>query len=647
MRLSRRPKLGLGLVGLIGGMLAFLSVVPLGQAEETIALTANHSDAVTEIASQGTASASRPLRMQIYLAARNQAQLDELSDQLQDPTSPQYHHWLTPAQFAQRFGPTDEDVAEITQWLTAQGFTVTFASASQRRIAFTGDVGTAQAAFQVRMASSRDGKKFGNVDDPQVPASLAPKISHLAGLDNLHGNLWNTLVPNPPSILGPPSIPLFGPPDIQNFSDETPLLTASPTPFDGTGQCIAVSEGSDVDQASLTEFNTLFALPAFTQGVNFDSVFPDGSPGAPGSSGGSQPYGEALLDIEYAHGLAPGAEVVLYAANAGTLVPDPVQPLVDTVTAIVNDTTHNCKQVAISWAQCGEPSSFYTTLSGLFQQGAAEGESIFVATGDLGTAAPALGSCLVPPVPHKKNIEENAASPFVTAVGASMFPATYDGNGNDTSTIADTTQTVWDFSINIDNFFISKGASTGGYSKVFPIPSWQQKTRGITGKFRAVPDLVLGGGNIGGSLTEKLLKNNKAKIIGSDFHAPGFWECFDQGLVGGTGTPTGVVCSITGGTSIVPPQYSAIFAIINQKSGAVGGQGLINPNLYAMAKANLKNPKAVGLIDVLTKNNAYAPVPGLAAHKGFDLASGWGAVDINQFVNSYIAFVPTTAGVAP
>ena len=203
MRLSLRSKLGLGLVGLMGGLLALLSLVPLGQAEETVALTANHSDAVAEIASQGTAAASRPLNMQIYLAARNQAQLDELSDQLQDPTSPQYHHWLTPAQFAQRFGPTDEDVAEITQWLNAQGFTVTFASASQRRIAFTGNVGTAQAAFQVRMASSRDGKKFGNVDDPQVPASLAPKISHLAGLDNLHGNLWNTLVPNPPSLSDP------------------------------------------------------------------------------------------------------------------------------------------------------------------------------------------------------------------------------------------------------------------------------------------------------------------------------------------------------------------------------------------------------------------------------------------------------------
>jgi hypothetical protein len=77
----------------------------------------------------------------------------------------------------------------------------------------------------------------------------------------------------------------------------------------------------------------------------------------------------------------------------------------------------------------GEPTSFYTNLDSIFQQGAMEGKSIFVATGDLGTAAPKLGSCVVPPKPSTANIEENAGSPHVTAVGASMFQATYDDDG--------------------------------------------------------------------------------------------------------------------------------------------------------------------------------------------------------------------------
>ena len=638
MRSTLKRQFWLSLTTLAAVALTFLFVLPAARGEGVVALTANHPDAVSEIASQGTAPAYRPLKMEIYLAARNQAQLDKLSEEQQDQASPQYHHWLTPAEFSQRFGPTEADVSQITQWLKAQGFSVTFASAQQRRIAFTGDVATAQNAFLVHIAQSSDGKRFGNVEDPQVPESLAPKISYLAGLDNLHATIWNFTIPDPPYNNNGFTGPLFGPPDIQTFSDEKPLLTAIP-PLDGTGQCIAVSEGSDVDLASLNEFNTIFSLPTLT-GSNFVSVFTSNPPPEPpGNNGGGQPYGEAILDVEYAHGLAPGAKIVFYAADASTGAADPADNLVGTISAIVSDTTNNCKSVAVSWAQCGEPSSFFTNLSSIFQQGASEGESIFVATGDLGTAAPSPGNCLVPPVPRKKNIEENAASPFVTAVGASMFQPDYDTSGNDTSTDADTVQQVWNFGLTSNlSFFRGQAASTGGYSKVFAQPTWQNKTTGISGKFRAVPDLVLGGGNLGGKENIRVPKKGNIKITGSLYDAPGFWECLDLGLDQGGGAGSGTVCTLTGGTSIVPPQYAAIFAIINQKTASANGQGLINPNLYAMAKANLKNLKGVGIIDILSKNNAYTPVPGYGAHKGFDPASGWGAIDINQFVISFTSF---------
>lgn len=641
MRLEMRVGTLLSQLGVLFGLLL---VSPTAHGEGMVPLTGNHPDAVSQIASQGNAPGYRPLKMQIYLAPSNQAQLDQLSEEQQDPSSPQYHHWLTPAEFNQRFGPTAADVTAISQWLKGQGFTVTFSSAQQRRIAFTGNVATAQAAFQVQIAESSDGKRFGNVEDPQLPASFAPKISYLAGLDNLHSNVWNTDIADPPYNNNGFDSPLFGPPDIETFSDETPSLTA------GTGECIAVSEGSDVDQASLTEFNTIFSLPAFS-GSNFVSVFPpDPSfPGGaappaepPGSDGAGQPYAEAILDVEYAHGLAPGAEIVFYASDAGTGAADPADDLVDTISAIVNDSNHHCLSVAVSWAQCGEPSSFFTNLSGIFQQGTVEGQTFFVATGDLGTAAPSPGNCDVPPVPRHQNIEENAASPYVTAVGASMFQPTYDSAGNDTSTDADTTQYVWDYSLTSNfSFFHGAGASTGGYSKVFPRPTWQNKVAGISGKFRAVPDLVLGGGNLGGKENIEVPKKGKIKVTGSLYDAPGFWECLDLGYDQGEGTSEGPSCTLVGGTSIVPPQYAAIFSIINQKTG--GGQGFINLKLYAMAQANLKDLKAVGIIDILSKNNAYAPEPGYSAHKGFDPASGWGSIDIDQFITSFIAFsVPAT-----
>jgi subtilase family serine protease len=380
-------------------------------------------------------------------------------------------------------------------------------------------------------------------------------------------------------------------------------------------------------------------LPAFVAGTNYFAVFPDGQPSAPGIDDGGQPYGEAMLDVEYAHGIAPGASIVLYAGDAGNSAPAPAQTLVDTVSAAVADTTHHCASIAISWAQCGEPASFYQNLDTIFARGASEGQSIFVATGDVGTAAPSPGSCTFPPKPAKPNILENAGSPNVTAVGASMFTAAYDSNGNVTSTLANTKQNVWKFARVSKKipFLAAAGASTGGYSSIFARPIYQSGVAGITGTKRAVPDIVLGGGNLGGTATVTE-KGNSIVITGNIGPAPNFWECFDSGLVAGSGVTRGYECQTTGGTSIVPPQFAGIFAIAAQKGGKL--QGLINPQLYAMAKANLKTPSAVGLVDITTGTNAYAPVAGKPAKKGFDLASGWGSIDINQFVTSFITFVP-------
>jgi subtilase family serine protease len=612
----------------LSALLLFFTAAP-SRAESFTPLVGDHPDAAADLAAQETTVPTyQPLQMEVYLNPRNEAQLEQLLQDQQDPKSPQYHKFLTPDEYDQQFGPSDDDVAQVSDWLTTQGFTVTGGSAHDRRIAFTGDVATAQVAFLVHFAGSRDGTIYANVDDPQIPEELAPKISYLSGLDNINHNNWNTLLPDPPNT-GGITTPHFGPTDIRTFYNEGPLLSAS---LNGNGQCIAVSEGSDVDQASLKTFNDAFGLPEFTPGTNYFSVFPDGSPGTPGSQSGAPAYSEALLDIEYAHGLAPGASIVLYAANAGTSASNPVQALVDTAIAATSDKVHHCHTVAISWAQCGEPSSFYTNLEkNAFMPGAALGQSIFVATGDVGAAACASKS--------KPAIEENAGSDFVTAVGASMFQATYDSNNKDLSTDANTKESVWNINLNILNFFIHKAASTGGYSKVFPLPSWQKGV--VTGKFRAVPDLVLGGGDLGGTLTEtENKKTGKPIIKGNDFAAPGFWECYDQGLASNSNTATGPICTTTGGTSIVPPQYAAIFAIINQKTAAPMGQGLINPKLYEMAEKNKKNPAQAGILDITTGNNTFGTVKGYAAKKGFDVASGWGAIDFTNFVNAFAAFTP-------
>jgi subtilase family serine protease len=182
----------------LAAAIVFLAAVP-SRAETAAALAGNHPDAVADLATAGTAPAAyQPLQMEIYLKPRNQAQLDQLLQDQQDPTSPQYHKFLTPTEYDQQFGPTDADVAEVSSWLTSQGFSVTHASAHDGRLSFSGDVATAQSAFSVQISASQDGKSFGNLNDPQLPASLAAKISHLSGLDNLHATAWNAVIDDPP-----------------------------------------------------------------------------------------------------------------------------------------------------------------------------------------------------------------------------------------------------------------------------------------------------------------------------------------------------------------------------------------------------------------------------------------------------------------
>jgi subtilase family serine protease len=301
-----RRSTGIGAAAIVTTALAVLLCVAGGpaHAEKPVSLPDGLAEAATELAAEGRAPRSRALQMQVYLQPRNRAQLDRLLDALQDPDSPHYRRFLSASEYEARFAPAQQDVDAIRGWLERAGFRVTHASAAEARVAFQGTVATAERTFGVRIAGSRNGRWFGNLDAPQVPASLAGKIAHLSGLDNLSASRMNTKIPEP--FNNQLSEGHFGPPDVWTYYNSKGLLDAG---VDGSGQCIAVLNGSDVDQESLAMFNTFFGLPPFTQGVNYDVVYPDGAPGIapPLSNGVSEAYSEAVLDVEWSHGIAPGA----------------------------------------------------------------------------------------------------------------------------------------------------------------------------------------------------------------------------------------------------------------------------------------------------------------------------------------------------
>ena len=332
-----------------------------------------------------------PLELTIVLGLRNQAALEQLLADQQDPASPRYRQWLTPQEFASRFGPTDKQAGLVADWLKGEGFDVTSVNPVARTIKARGDAETAERAFSTTLIS--DGVSFANTTDPSIPAQFDGLVVSIMGLDNMHAAVpagLHRIAPPPrsstrrkletlaladvggsssESALPTPaaeeaSSTAFGPIDVETFYDESPLLnagnTGSPSP-----DCIALDEDSNYLPSAVTLYDSTFGLAP----AAITNVYPDG--GTPGRTGDEV---ETLLDIEYAHASAPGTPIHPYIGSV----------LYDAIQQSVTDGT--CGAISISFIFCGESSSFYTGLDTLFQQAATQGQSVFIASGDWGAA---------------------------------------------------------------------------------------------------------------------------------------------------------------------------------------------------------------------------------------------------------------------
>ena len=138
---------------------------------------------------RGTAPADLPMQqMQLVLtrSAAQQADLERLVAAQQDPSSPDYHRWLTPEQFGQRFGASDEDVQKITGWLELNGFHVDRVANGRNLIEFTGSASQVDNAFhtQIHRYMVNGQSHWANASDPEIPAALAGVVAGVATLHN-------------------------------------------------------------------------------------------------------------------------------------------------------------------------------------------------------------------------------------------------------------------------------------------------------------------------------------------------------------------------------------------------------------------------------------------------------------------------------
>jgi len=560
--------------------------------------------------------------------AAQQADLNQLLADQQNPASPNFHVWLTPEQYGDRFGLSPADLAQVVDWLRRSGFRVSGSASARNWVAFDGTVDAVQRVFHTEIHNYRvNGEThFANSEAPAVPAAIAPLVSGIAGLDDFlptpAARQMNVPAHGSPKFNNSNGVHILAPDDYATIYDINPLYKAG---FDGTGQSIAVLGQSDITASDIAVFRAETGLPV----INLTQILVPGTTD-PGHSSVNET--EADLDLEWAGAIARNAAIVyVYSSNAFfaaqyALSPPLGQPIPGQV-------------VSYSFGVCeAKAGGSLASWEPMVLQGNAEGITFVAASGDAGAggcdlqgaAASATGGLAVA-VP--------ASVPEVTAVGGTEFnegSGTYWGTSNSAtlgSALSYIPETAW-------NQSGSKGlaASGGGVSGYYSTPVWQTGLSGVpAGNFRAVPDVALAAA-----------AGNDAYLVVSSAYS-GQPQC---------ATATGY-CS-TGGSSAATPSFAGMVAILNQyatsKSLLVGaGQGNINPELY---KLSITAPNAFH--DITTGNNI---VPcktgstgcpssgsyGYSAGAGYDVVTGLGSVDANNLITQWYgkSIVSTTTAVTP
>ena len=580
---------------IVGWTLAITAIASTGGAGAA-KLVNNHPAELAQLGPVVRANPAMTLNITVVLGIHDQAKLDRLLAEQQNSSSSQYHHWLTPAQFARRFGPTAAQTDAVVRWLRSQGLQVTSVNHLGRTIDATASVTQAEGAFATAIVEH--GASYGNAADPSVPAKFAGLIVAINGLDNMHAvmpaGLHRQLPPT--SATSPNGLTLaladvahpgaddgfasspdvnvggsiaFGPFDIEKYYNETPLITGGNS---GTGSpdCVALAEDSDYLDSAVSLFATSFSFPSF----NITRVLPSGT--SPGINGDES---EALLDIDYAHATAPATPVHVYVNSS----------LYTSIQRSITDNT--CGAISISFGYCGASSSFYTGLDTLFAQAAAQGQSVFISTGDWGAAGlaynPTTNTCAAGTT---LNPSEMAASPHVTAVGGTTFTPQWDPSGNDISVVG----------IAPGGIESGWGSSGGGASQIFAKPAWQAGPGVPKDLVRDIPDVAM-------------IAWSPGVFIGADVSGVAQLQC------------------CWGGTSLSAPLWAGYSRAIAQQHGAAR-LGLLNPAIYSLAQNGLL---ANGIEDVTSGNNSYNGVTGYSAGAGYDQVTGWGSADMTAFASAY------------
>ncbi|HYW41762.1 MAG TPA: protease pro-enzyme activation domain-containing protein [Bryobacteraceae bacterium] len=514
-------------------------------------------------------------------SADQQAELDGLLRDQQNPSSARYHQWLTPEEFGNRFGLTPSDHSKVVAWLESQGFTVHESARGRNWVHFSGTAGQVSHAFHtpIHRIEVNGEKHYANIADPAVPSALADVAGGFLGLNDFNPRS-SVKVSMPDYTTG--SAHYLAPDDFATIYDVKALYQAG---YDGTGQSIAIVGASDLLLSDVQAFRTRYGLPANDPKFMLFGADPGGL------------SAEGNLDVEWSGAVAPKATIYyVYATSAFTALLDAVNL---NIAPVISNSYYSCEGNASPLA--------YRSVG---QQANAQGITILSASGDGGAAGCFDQFTLF--ATHGPLLQFPASLPEVTAVGGTQFTegtGTYWATTNSTtfgSALSYIPESAWNESIPGDSI----AASAGGPSTMYAKPAWQQGPGVPDDNARDVPDIAM-------------------SAAGHD----GYYIYYSGSNV------------IVYGTSASAPAMSGVIAILNQYQVAKGyqktaGMGNINPQLYRLAQAA---PSAFH--DIVTGSNMVPCTQGspgcltgsygYLAGPGYDMVTGLGSIDANNFVAQF------------
>jgi len=527
---------------------------------------------VSQLSAKALLSPTTNLDLALGLTLRNKEALTNLLQQIYDPASTNYHHYLSPEQFTAQFGPTEQDYQAVISFAQANGLVVTGTHPNRMLLDVSGKVSDVENAFHVTLRVYQHPTEARDFFAPDAEPSLDPSIPilHISGLNNY-------VIPRPAfykvpfdshSVTNQPAAG-SGPTGTYMGYDFRSAYVPGTT-LTGTGQTVALFELDGYHPNDISTYESQAGLP----NVPLQNVLVDGYNGGAGGNNG-----EVALDIEVAVAMAPGlSKIIVYEGlnNGNGAI------ITDMLNRIASD--NSARQISSSWLL---PDN--TTWDQIYLEYAAQGQSFFQASGDNNAFNWSLPN------------QQQTDSPYITLVGGTTLTAT----GPNGIWVA---ETVWNWGAGGANGWAE--GSGGGISPFYQIPTWQTNinmtaNRGST-TARNAPDVALTADNI-----YIIADNNQKEDVGGTSAAAPLWAGFTA-LVNQQAANNGhasvgflnpALYAIAKGTN-----YAACFHDIRTGNNTSSN----SPNLFFAVPGydlctGLGTPNGTNLINALVNTTAVGP----------------------------------------